>query len=149
MTYSANLKDDCEDLITATLVAEKDRNIFLRKHLGMSRLLTGESTFYHFMEKLARDYTGGRWEFYSLSNGGFYLAPPFRHTILQSINGQKLIVTGNAAGVIVTLFVLNYWLNQHEEIDSEEGEKLYNQYYQLLDFVSDHPESINIFRAID
>lgn len=149
MTHSAELKNECENVVTATLVAQKDRGMFFPKHLGMSRLLTGENTFYHFMDKLVPDYKGGNWTFYNLSNGGFYIAPSFRHAHLQSMNGSKVLVTGDAAGVIVTLFVLNYWLNQYEEINDEAGEKLYHQYYSLLDFASGHPESVNIFRAID
>ena len=34
-----------------------------------------EPVFYSFADKLSEDYHGGYWEFYVLSNGGFYMAP--------------------------------------------------------------------------
>jgi len=34
-----------------------------------------EPAIFTFAQELSSDYTGGYWEFYALSNGGFYMAP--------------------------------------------------------------------------
>jgi hypothetical protein len=38
-------------------------------------MLKGEALVYGWLEQLSEDYTGGFWDFYTLSNGGFYMAP--------------------------------------------------------------------------
>ena len=61
-------------VITANLVPENLRPHFLPRHLG-SLMLKGEFLVYGWLERLSKDYGGGLWNFYDLSNGGFYIAP--------------------------------------------------------------------------
>ena len=92
-----------------------------------------------------RDYTGGFWEFYALSNGGFYIAPDDgrRYHILVPSNGFEGELSSDAAGIVMSLFSLNRmtWCKPTEFLNA--------QYYNLYDFAAQHPEATTIFGAID
>jgi hypothetical protein len=62
-------------LITCTLIAESRRMSHTGKMFGTAFPFRLEPTVYAWAERLSPDYTGGYWHFYSLANGGFYLAP--------------------------------------------------------------------------
>jgi hypothetical protein len=38
-------------------------------------MIIGEALVFGWLDRLCIDYSGGLWDFYSLSNGGFYMAP--------------------------------------------------------------------------
>ena len=64
------------DNITSLLVTDADRMGFVDKLFGISYVLKLEPTVFRFAEHLAAPtYNGGYWQFYALSNGGFYMAP--------------------------------------------------------------------------
>ena len=46
-----------------------------RSSSGLPFPLQLEPVIYGITERMAEDYTGGYWEFWTLSNGGFYMAP--------------------------------------------------------------------------
>ncbi len=56
--------------ISANQIPENLRHHFLPRHLG-GLMLKGEFLVYGWLEKLSKDYGGGLWNFYDLSNGGF------------------------------------------------------------------------------
>jgi hypothetical protein len=60
--------------ITGTRVPDEERMNTLPSHFGR-HLLTVENAIYGWLRELSREYSGGYWHFYELSNGGFYMAP--------------------------------------------------------------------------
>jgi hypothetical protein len=134
--------------VVAKSVPVVHRLRFPPKYFGERLMMRAEAMIYGQAAALSRDYNGGLWEFYDLSNGGFYLAPIRAERFNVSVQGNDYEgeVGADAFGVIVTLFVLGSlcW------IDNEElREKFSDHYHQLRDYAKDHAEAGAIFRAID
>ena len=55
------------------MVTEEDRVDFFPKHCARAFLMF-ESHVYNWMRRLCPNYDGVFWQFYELSNGGFYMA---------------------------------------------------------------------------
>lgn len=133
-----------EGKITATAVAESERIRCLPKHFG-ARMMIVEHTIYHFMSQFVESYRGGLWEFYELSNGGFYMAPKIDSPVELGIptNGFEAKVSADAAGIIVCLFALSHLSFKYED------ERIAEHYHLLFDYACQHPESSDICGAID
>jgi hypothetical protein len=61
--------------IINTIVPESERMNIVDGLYGMAYMLKLEPAVFSIAEALAEEYTGGYWDFYDLSNGGFYMAP--------------------------------------------------------------------------
>jgi len=131
-------------VVSAALVPENLRMRFLPAQFGQY-MLKGESLVYQWLDQISKDYTGGLWDFYTLSNGGFYMAP-------KSDNAFKIDIIGNyftgemsadAAGIVASLFTLCEMANRFVD------DKLINQYHWLRDFSIEHAEAGLIMSAID
>jgi hypothetical protein len=61
--------------ITRKQVPEHKRLSHTAKLFGLNFPLQLEPLVYAITDNIANDYHGGYWEFYELSNGGFYMAP--------------------------------------------------------------------------
>ena len=62
--------------VTRTLVPEDRRLAVTAELFGTWFPMRIEPVVYTITERLSKDYYGGYWEFYTLSNGGFYMSPP-------------------------------------------------------------------------
>ena len=136
--------------IEASRVTERDRLSFLPKHFG-KLMMKFEGTVYLWIRRLSTDYTGGSWNFYELSNGGFYMAPSCdKQFQFDSPNYAQEEVSADAAGVIVTMFALNAIINGIAcEEESDLSENFIKGYYLLRDFAAEHAENRKIFAIID
>ena len=133
--------------IVATLVLEEERLTFLPRHFGRHMLIV-ENSLYSQFAKLCPTYTGGYWHFYELSNGGCYLAPSReQYLLVQSGNFFEATVSGDAAGIIVSLFTFSHLSFMLE--DDPLGPRIADFFHLLRDFAADHPEASLITRAID
>ena len=133
--------------IMATVVPEEDRLTFLPRHFGM-HMLTVEHDIYSQFAHLCPTYTGGYWHFYNLSNGGCYLAPSqASYSLMHLGNDFEATVSGDAAGIIVSLFTFSHLSFTLEE--DPLGPRIANYFHWLRAFAAVHPESHLIFRAID
>jgi len=130
--------------IVASAVPSHQRSAFLPSHLGR-HMIIGEALVFGWLDRLCIDYNGCMWDFYSLSNGGFYMAPinekPF--TIDVPTNGFSGEMSADAAGIVASLFALCDLANRVGE------DKMINQYHWLRDFAIEHAESRLIMGAID
>ena len=67
-----------------------------------------EPTVFNIAGQLSADYSGGLWEFYALSNGGFYMAPqtdePFD---VRCENGFEGRLSACALGITVCLYAFS------------------------------------------
>ena len=133
--------------IIATVVQDEDRLAFLPRHFGR-HMLTVERSIYSQFANLCPSYRGGYWEFYDLSNGGCYLAPSDEaYSLVHEGNYFDAIVSGDAAGIIVSLFSFSHLSFILEE--DPLGARIANYFHLLRDFASTHPEAELIYRAID
>ncbi|BCM78153.1 antirestriction protein [Aeromonas caviae] len=132
-------------IITASQVEEEDRMEFLPAFFGESLMLKGEGLVYNWMRRLSEDYQGGLWQFYHLSNGGFYMAPDLDRKLVLCVPGNwfQRELSADAAGIVATLFVLCQLANATEE------DRLIDLYYKLKAYLDFHPEGGLIAQAID
>lgn len=144
------------DKVTAKRVPVRSRLNTLPKHFG-AHMLRVENAVYDFLRALSEDYSGGFWQFYELSNGGFYMAPaPSFHAkvgrakaaekklrIKVAGNGYEGEMSADAAGIVACLFAFSHLSFRLE------SETLGNHYQWLRDFALDHPEASAIMSAID
>ncbi len=130
--------------IEAREVANDERMKMLPKLFGRE-VLTVEYAIYAFMRKLAREYTGGFWTSFELSNGGFYIAPECETAfhIYVETNGFEGTMSADAAGITACLFALSHLSFQVQ------NESIANHYHELRDFALEHPEASAILAAID
>ena len=136
-----------QQAIVATVVPEEDRLEFLPRHFG-KEMLTIENYLYAQFGNLCPTYTGGYWHFYDLSNGGCYLAPSREtYLLVHGDNYFEARVSGDAAGIIVSLFTFSHVSFLLE--DDPLGPRIADYFHLLRDFAADHPEASLIFRAID
>lgn len=134
-----------ENVIIANEVDDEQRLDFLPEFFGSNLMLVGENYIYDTLHKLCKDYSGGYWKFYTLSNGGFYMAPNMSGKLTMMVHGNYYEgeVSSDAAGIIATLFALCAFCHKFQT------DRYIDLYQHLRDYVSFHPESSEIFRAID
>lgn len=104
-----------------------------------------EPFVYDMAGNLSRNYTGGYWNMYGLSNGGFYMAPdsdaPFR---VSCMNGYEGTLSADAFGLVVCLYAYSN-LSFSEELADICGE----QFHLLREYMFEHQEVKAILAAID
>lgn len=136
--------DNPSKTITRTPVPENQRLNALPEAFGKSGLIL-EGKIYDWMESLTADYFGGYWEFYRLSNNGFYMAPKkdTKYHIVNPANYFDGDLSADAAGIAACLFALS-----HLSFDFPDS-VLPERFHQLRDYAAEHAEARLIFRLID
>lgn len=131
--------------VFATLVPEADRMDFLPTFFGTRLMLRGEAMVYGWMRELCAEYDGGMWSFFTLSNGGGYLAPSTSQPMKLEVdgNGFEGTMSADAAGIVATFFTLSHLSMQTEQ------EALSDLFLALREFAAEHAEAGLIFGAID
>lgn len=130
--------------ITASLLSEESRMGFLPAFFGQAMTI-GEGLVYCWMRNLSEDYRGGSWDYFKLSNGGFYMAP---HTskkfrVLVACNYFEGELSADAAGIVATLYALCELANRTA------SDRIVDLYHLLRDYAGEHPDAGQIFAAID
>ena len=126
-------------------VTEDDqRSAVFVKHFKNNFLLAEQLVFV-WMDRLCKEYNGGYWHIYELSNGGFYMAPETdaRFETLCPGFGTSVLLSADAAGLVASLFAVCQLANQTRD------DHVIELYHLLRDYVFEHQEAGNIFRAID
>lgn len=134
------------NIITAKIVPEHLRTTITADLFGAYFPLQLEPFIFSMASRLSEDYVGGYWGFYTLGNGGFYMAPESgpRFQVI-SPNGWEGFMSADAFGLTVGLF-------GYSNLSFGEGafaEKCGEYYHLLLDFAMQHPEVGAIRAAID
>lgn len=134
------------ELITATIVPENERLDAADQHFGIRYPLVVEPMVYRFAEQLAKNYTGGYWHFYRLSNGGFYMAPNLDEAFkIVADNGYEGTMTADALAITACLYTYsNLSFNE-----GRFGENCAQHYHWLFDLAMQHTEAGAIRAAID
>lgn len=133
-------------IITSQLVLESERMAVVDKHFGIQYVLKFEPTVFRMAETIAPAYNGAYWNFYSISNGGFYMAP--RGNTIFAVtceNGFEGKLSADALGISACLIAFS----QNTFGEGPFAETCADQYHQLREYMFQHPEANSILRAID
>lgn len=135
--------------VTASLVSESQRLDFLPSYFGLRLMMRGEALTYAWLCRLCERYSGAYWHYYTLSDGGFYMAPDLETCLEIKVvgNGFRGVASADAAGIVATLFALGQLAA--EAAGTEAADALIDHYYSLRGFAAVHHEAALIFRAID
>ena len=136
-----------QESITSTLVPESERLAIADRLFGINYVLRLEPTVFGFAEQLAAPgYNGGYWQFHSLANGGFYMAPR-TDTIfdINCPNGFEGKLSADALGIVACLYAYSHLSFG----DGSFAETCAEHYHWLREFMMGHAEVKAILRAID
>ena len=135
-----------EDIITATPVPEERRLDHADKVFGNYWWLAVEPTIFTFASKLSLEYQGGYWDFYELSNRGFFMAPDDDSYEVTSENGWEGNLSGNAFGICCCLYTYSHLsFSSNQEL----AELCARQYHLLRAYMFEHVEVRAILAAVD
>jgi hypothetical protein len=140
-----------KDRITVTEVSLDRRFAFLPGYFGNGDWRV-ESMIYHKMHILCPAYNGGEWHFYTLSNGGCYMAWKTelkRVAIGWPDNGFEGECSPDVASIIACLLAFSHMSFVFHAERPKLSELVGEQFHLLRDFVLEHPERSFILRAID
>ena len=133
--------------VTRTLVPEDQRLAITEKLFGTWFPMRLEPFIYTVTERLSRDYHGGYWEFYQLSNGGFYMAPAgdrVYHLICD--NQFEGDLSADALGITACLYAYS---NLSFSGPDAFADICFDQYHWLREYMMDHAEVESILGATD
>lgn len=137
--------------ITRRTIAENKRLAFLPSKLPTS-FLDFENAVYSIARSHAEEYTGGYWQFYELSNGGFYMGLEGAEPIAIDIasNGFSSTEDADTYSIIICLFAFSELSALYYDRGNPEYEQLATYYHVLRDYVARcHQHANSIFAAID
>ncbi len=133
-------------IITRQLVADNQRVDITAELFGSYFPFHFEPFVYDMASQLAQDYDGGYWNFYTLSNSGFYMAPNSDaqfHVIAE--NDFEGDVSSDALGIIICAYAfsnLSFGTGEFAHVCAV-------NFHRLREFALDHPEAGAILAAID
>ncbi|MFZ4171391.1 antirestriction protein [Enterobacter ludwigii] len=136
--------------LTSTPVPDERRVDFWPQHFGsIPQWIILEPTVFAWMDRFCTDYIGGIWNFYTLSNGGAFMAPEANEdagekwSLFNTMNGNGGELSSEAAGIAVCLMTYS-----HHAMRTE-CDAITEYYYRLRDYALNHPECNAIMHIID
>jgi len=97
------------NLVTRELVPENQRMAVTERLFGIHFPLHLEPVIYGITDRMATEYSGGYWEMYTLSNGGFYMAPSDDRTYRVSCdNHYEGDLSADALGITACLYAYSH-----------------------------------------
>ncbi|WP_239497375.1 antirestriction protein [Cronobacter sakazakii] len=154
MNNATNLQtlSDLENTNTliVTLLPDEQRIGFWPQHFGsIPQWMTLEPHIFAWMDLFCADYCGGIWQFYTLSNGGAFIAPEpdgddvEKWTLFNPMNGNDVEMSAEAAGIAACLMAYS-----HHAMRTE-CDAMTEHYYRLRDYALNHAECSTIMHIID
>ena len=138
--------ENASQAITRKIVPEDQRMQHVEKLFGINFPLRLEPSIFNITSQLCREYSGGYWGFFELSNGGFYMAPdsdkPFNVSCENCFEGE---LSANALGITVCLYAYSTLSFNGDAFAGLCAE----QYHLLREYMFEHPEVGSILMAID
>ncbi|AVZ15477.1 antirestriction protein [Enterobacter hormaechei] len=137
-----------DQLLHATVMPDGMRISFWPQHFGtIPQWITLEPRIFAWMNRVCADYSGGIWQFYTLSNGGAFIAPDADRnetwSLFNNLNGNGVEMSAEAAGIAVCLIEYSHHACRTE------CDAMTAHYYRLRDYALQHPEAHAILRIID
>lgn len=134
------------DTITCCIVPEDSRMDTVNQLFGMHFPLCLEPTVFDMAKRLAAEYDGGYWDFFTLSNGGFYMAPHQDSRFSVSCdNGFEGAMTADALGITVCLYAYSHLSFRGDGFAQTCAE----HYHLVREYALEHKEASSILCAID
>lgn len=134
-------------ILTATVVPDEQRLCFWPQHFGLiPQWITLEPCIFAWMDRLCADYSGGIWNFYTLSNGGAFMAPEESDglwSLFNNLNGNGAEMSAEAAGIAACLMAYSHHASRAE------CDAMMEHHYRLRDYALNHPECNAIMHIID
>lgn len=136
------------NVITASLVPDALRlHFWPQRFSDIPQWILLEPRIFGWMDHLCENYSGGIWSFYTLSNGGAFMAPDAdsddKWPLFNGMNGNGAEMSAEAAGIAVCLMEYSHHACRTE------CDAMTAHYYRLRDYALQHPESSAILRIID
>ena len=134
------------NLVTRELVPEDQRLAITERLFGIHFPLKLEPVIYGITKRMAKNYDGGYWDFYTLSNGGFYMAPAdewiFRVACDNMFEGD---LSADALGITACLCAYS----SLSFADGRFARVSACHYHRLREYMFEHPEVLGILEATD
>ena len=133
--------------ITRQQVDDKQRIKHTSDLFGIRFPLNIEPAIFSIAASVVTEYNGAYWEFYSLSNGGFYMAPcSDKQYQVSCDNGFEGKLSADALGITACLYAYS-----HLSFASNPSfaDICSNQFHLLHEYMLDHDEASAILAAID
>lgn len=133
--------------ITATLVPEQMRLTIPVQHFKQHFPFKIEPAIYNIARMLCPGYQGAYWDFYTLSNNGFFMVPDIDEPVhIVCENGYERKVSKEAFGIIVCMYAYSHLsFVKIFALAAMTGE----HYHALRDFALQHAEAGAILEAVD
>ena len=134
-----------QPIVTRELVPENQRMETTERLFGIHFPMQFEPVVYGITDRMARDYSGGYWNFYTLSNSGFYMAPStdvlFHVTCDNCFEGD---LSGDALGITSCLYAYS-----HLSFAGDFAREYARHYHRLREYMFEHAEVKAILGATD
>jgi hypothetical protein len=130
--------------VQAQMVPAHLRLTILPKRFRRNMMIV-EAAIYDWMRTLCLGYRGAYWEFYELSNGGFFMAPALNTRLEVKVDGNGFceLMSAEAAGITACLFAFSHLSFRIPD------EAISDHFQWLREFAVLHPEARAILAAID
>lgn len=137
----------CTTIIYCEELAGSERIDVPAKLFGVAYPLLLEPMIFAFAGKLAPEYDGGYWIRYTLSNGGFYMAPATdKYFKVISPNDYEAILSADALGITACLFAYS---QSSFTASPAFAEVCAEQFHMLRAYMLDQPEAEAVLGIID
>ena len=140
------MTQESQIIVTRELVPEDQRLSITEKLFGIHFPLRLEPVIYGITDRMAQDYTGGYWEFYTLSNGGFYMAPSgdevFHVTCDNMFEGD---LSADALGITACLYAYSHLSFSNGRF----ARVCAAHFYHLREYMFEHESARQIIQATD
>ena len=134
------------NLINRELVPEDRRLDTTERLFGIHFPLQMEPVIYGITDRMAKDYHGGYWDFFTLSNNGFYMGPStddvFHVTCDNFFQGE---LSSDALGITACLYAYSHLSFTNGRF----GRVSACHYHRLREYMFEHPEVKAILQATD
>ena len=136
-----------DTIIERTLIDTSDRTSFTADLFGDAFPLKIEPFIFHIAGTQAQSYNGGYWDFFKLSNGGFYMALDADERYQVSCpNYYRGELSGDALGIVSSLCAYSHLSFSG---DLPFAKNCAKHFHLLRDYAGGHSEAVAIFGAID
>ena len=136
--------------ITARYISENARMNFMPAAFR-GAFFSADHFIQSFLNRYAKDYQGGYWEYLQDSNGAFFMEAP-QPLWLSLPNYFEGECSAREVGIIVCLYAYSYFCGlAYEEGKAELNETMANRYHLLREYVNtlENESQNRIYRAID
>ncbi|EAB3464486.1 TPA: antirestriction protein ArdB [Escherichia coli] len=136
--------------ITARYISENARMNFMPAAFH-DAFFSADHFIQSFLNRYAKDYQGGYWEYLQASNGAFFMEAP-QPLWLSLPNYFEDECSPREVGIIVCLYAYSYFCGlAYEEGKAELNETMANRYHLLREYVNtlENESQNRIYRAID